>query len=423
MNRPVREIFVTGPVDAHLGAPPSKSVTQRALILSALASGTSSLLDPLDSGDTRTLAEALKDLGIPVRYGQNRWEVDGQGGRIPSQGARLDAGEAGTAARFLTAIASLGQGRFVVDGSERMRHRPILPLVEALEELGVQARCLGKGGCPPVEVIARGLPGGSARVQGEKSSQYLSALMLVAPAAASPVRLEARGKVASAPYLSLTLEVMEAFGVAPREEAPFVFDFASPTVPAGRGYRIEGDYSSAGYFFAAAAVTGGRARVENLKPDSVQADRGLLKVLAAMGCRVEGAKDGWAVTGGDLVGFDLDLSEMPDAAQTLAVVALFARGTSRLRGIGTLRLKETDRVAALAREIRKLGADVGEGPDSLEIRPGALRGAGIETYRDHRMAMSFAVAGLRLPGVRILDPDCVVKSFPSFWDEFGRLGP
>ena len=421
MNPPFREISVTGPVDARVQAPPSKSVTQRALIVASLAGGPSLLQAPLESADTTTLLEALGDLGIQSRRGPDGWRIRGQGGRIPTPGAVLDAGDAGTAARFLTALVSLGQGRFVVDGSERMRQRPIQPLVDALAGLGVRARCLGGNGCPPVEILADGLPGGTVRIRSGMSSQYVSALLMVSPAAAAPIRLVPDGPVASVPYLRLTIDVMASFGVSPAEGAGLSFEVGAPREYRGREYRIEGDYSSAGYFFAAAAVTRGRVRVGNLKPESPQGDRGILSALETMGCRVAPEPDGWTVTGGELQGFDLDASGMPDAAQTLAVIALFARGSSRLRGLGTLRIKETDRIAALAREIRRLGAEATEGPDFLEIRPGPLHGAEIETYRDHRMAMSFSLAGLRVPGVRILDPLCVVKSFPAFWDELDRL--
>jgi 3-phosphoshikimate 1-carboxyvinyltransferase len=422
MKLPPREISVTGPVDAALEAPPSKSVTQRALVAASLAAGTSRLLSPLDSGDTRVLLKALGDLGIPFRREASRWEIQGQGGRIPAPGASLDAGDAGTAARFLTALVCLGQGRFVVDGSARMRQRPIAPLVEALSALGVEARCLGAGGCPPVEIQARGLPGGTVRLRGERSSQYLSAILMAAPRASAPLRIEPVGPVASVPYVHLTAEVMAAFGVAPEQEPRLVFSVDSPREYRACDYRIEGDYSSAGYFFAAAAITGGRVRVGNLRPGSVQGDRKILEALEGMGCRAWPDGEGWTVEGGAMQGCDLDASEMPDAAQTLAVVALFARGPSRLRGLETLRIKETDRIAALAREIRRLGADAREGPGSLEIRPAPLHGADIETDGDHRMAMSFSLAGLRVPGVRIVDPGCVAKSYPEFWDRFDRLG-
>ena len=421
MARKVRPISISGPVDAELTAPPSKSVTQRALVLSVLASGPSALLDPLESDDTHTLAEALSALGFEVRREAGRWEIQGLGGRIPVGGATLNAGDAGTAARFLTALVSLGRGRFVVDGSERMRRRPIQPLVDALKGLGVEARYLKDRGCPPVEILAEGLKGGDVRLRSGRSSQYLSALLLVAPRASSPVRLEPEGVVASLSYLRLTSQVMDHFGVRPLEREPPAFEVNSPRDYPGIEFRVEGDYSSAGYFFAAAAITGGRVRVGNLRPHSAQGDRGLLDALGEMGCSVEAEGDGWTVTGGVLRALERDLSEMPDAAPTLAVTAMFARGKSVLKGLSTLRVKESDRVAALARELSRMGAEVKEGPDFLEIQPRPLRGISVETYNDHRMAMSFALAGLRVPGVLIGNPGCVSKSFPGFWDSFSRF--
>ena len=408
-------------MDAEFLAPPSKSVTPRALILAALASGPSALLDPLESGDTLALANALTALGFPVQRRPGKWEIQGGGGRIPSSGATLSAGEAGTAARFLTALVCLGRGRFVVDGSPRMRQRPIQPLVDALRQLGVQVRYLEARGCPPVEILAEGLRGGRVQIRGEKSSQFLSALLLVAPRASSPLRLEPDGVVASLPYLKLTAQVMEAFGVRPKEMSPLAYELDAPREFAGREIRIEGDYSSAGYFFAAAAITAGRVRVGNLGEESAQADREILGALAEMGCRVEAGGGGWTVVGSPLKPLRRDLSSMPDAAPTLAVTAAFALGKSVLTGLSTLRLKESDRVSALARELSRLGAEVVEGPDSLEISPKPLRGVPVETYNDHRMAMSLAVAGLRVPGVAIRNPECVSKSFPAFWQEFSRL--
>ena len=421
MEQSFRPIQPAREVRATFTAPPSKSVTQRALILAAVAGGTTRLVAPLDAGDSRTLLRALETLGLVVRRGTGAWEIDGGGGSFPVQGATLDAGDAGTAARFLTALVTLGHGRFVVDGSARMRQRPIAPLVEALRRAGVDIRCRGAGGCPPVEVDARGLPGGTIRVRGESSSQFLSAILLAAPGARERLRLEPDGPIASLPYLRLTAELLKSFGVPVREPAPLIFEVEAPVRLPGRAYRVEGDYSSAGYFFAAAAVTGGRVQVSNLRPESAQADRGILAILEEMGCRVEAREDGWSLTGGSLKGFDRDLEAMPDAAPTLAVVALFATGRSRLTGLRTLRIKESDRVAALAAELRKLGATVNEEAGSLEITPGPPRAADIATYRDHRMAMAFAVAGLRIPGLRIADPGCVAKSFPGYWDDFRRL--
>jgi 3-phosphoshikimate 1-carboxyvinyltransferase len=419
--QPQRAIHGSGPVDAEFTAPPSKSVTQRALILAALASGPCALLNPLESDDTWALAHALSELGFSVRRGAGRWEIQGQGGRIPSLGATVSAADAGTAARFLTALVCLGRGRFVVDGSPRMRQRPIQPLVDALRQLGVQARYLEVRGCPPVEIIAEGLKGGRVRIPGEKSSQFISALLLVAPKASSPLRLEPDGSQASLPYLKLTAQVMRAFGVGPRELDSLAYEVSAPRDFAGTEFRVEGDYSSAGYFFAAAAITGGRVGVGNLREDSAQADREILAALAEMGCQVEARGGGWTVTGSELKPLQRNLSSMPDAAPTLAVTALFTRGKSVLTGLSTLRVKESDRVSALAKELSRLGAEVVEGADFLEISPRPLRGTSVETYNDHRMAMSLALAGLRVPGLVIRNPDCVSKSYPDFWREFSRL--
>jgi 3-phosphoshikimate 1-carboxyvinyltransferase len=301
-----------------------------------------------------------------------------------------------------------------------MRERPIQPLVDALRELGAHIRYLGARGCPPLEILAEGLRGGKVRVRGGQSSQYLSSLLLVSARASGPLRLEPEGEIASAPYLRLTAQVMRTFGIQLQEPEPLSFA-VEPQDFAGREVRVEGDYSSAGYFFAAAAVTGGQVRVRNLGLDSAQADRGILTVLEAMGCRVAPQEDGILLSGGPLEAVEFDLGAMPDAAPTLAVTALFARGKSRFTGLSTLRLKETDRVAALARELSRLGAEVREGPDFLEIQPRPLKGAPVETYEDHRMAMSFALAGLRVPGVVIRNPGCVSKSFPGFWEAFARL--
>ncbi len=420
MSKEARDIRTGGTVDADLVAPPSKSVTQRLLVLGALASGVSRVVQPLDADDTRVMAQALRAVGIGVEQGAQAWEIRGGGGRLPSPGASVDAGSAGTAARFLTALLCLGRGRYVLDGSPRMRERPIQPLVEALRELGARIRYLGTRGSPPLEILAEGLRGGSLSVRAGTSSQYLSALLLVAPRAAGALRLAPEGEIASAPYLRLTAQVMVRFGIVLQEPAPLSFA-VEPQDFAGRELRVEGDYSSAGYFFAAAAITGGRVRVGNLHPDSAQADRGILEVLERMGCKVIAQGEGVSLSGGPLEPADFDLSGMPDAAPTLAVVALFARGRSRFTGLSTLRVKESDRVAALARELARLGAEIREGPDFLEIQPRPLQGAMIETYEDHRMAMSFALAGLRIPGVAIRNPGCVSKSFPGFWQDFAAL--
>ncbi len=423
--------------------PGSKSLTQRALILSALARGRSTLDGALDSEDSRHLRVALRRLGVGVRLAGSSWSVRGTGGAWRSVRAPLRVGNAGTAMRFLTALVGLGNGRYVLDGTPRMRRRPIGDLIEALNQLGVAARCLGRRGCPPVEVRGSGsIPGGEARLCGTISSQYLSALLMVAPLAERPVTLRVPGRLVSAPYVDLTLGIMRAFGArvgatrrrrsaspvaqpgharrgcgdAPGTERIFRTPAAQHYSP--RRYRIEGDASSATYFLAAAAITGGRVRVANLPAGSLQADARFLELLRRMGCRVHRGRLGLEARGpadGALRGLDVDMEQMPDAVPTLAAVALFARTASRIRGAAHLRVKESDRLRALAREIARLGGTCRETSDGLIIQPRPLRPALVRTYEDHRMAMSFALVGLRVPGVRILDPGCVRKSFPGYF--------
>ena len=411
-------------------APPSKSVTQRAILAAALAPGRSILRNPLLADDPRHLLEALEAVGFGVRQDLSAdppaVEIEGRGGEIPAASATLSVGNAGTAMRFLTAVLSLGRGRYVINGDRRMRQRPIEDLLEALRALGCDAASLRGDGCPPVRVGGRGIPGGRARLSGSKSSQYLSALLLAAPAAAADVTIEIEGDLVSRPYVDLTISVMRGFGVEVDREPPTTAARRF-TVRHGQSYRprdlrIEGDYSSASYFFAAAAVTGGRVEVAGLDPDSRQGDAGFLGLLERMGCLVERSATGIAVAGSEaLRGISADLAGMPDLAPTVAVVALFARGTTRIGGVPHLRLKESDRIAALVSEIRRLGGEATAAPDGLTIVPRPLAGARIETYKDHRMAMAFAVAGLRVPGTVIADPGCVSKSFPGFWEELDRL--
>jgi len=328
--------------------------------------------------------------------------------------------------RFLTAMLALGRGEYTIDGDERMRKRPIEDLLAALRALGGRAESLRGNGCPPVRVGGPGLRGGSARLRGGTSSQYLSAILLAAPQAPDGVEVEIEGPLVSRPYVDLTIDVMRRFGVhvetAPDGPEPVRF-----RVPPGRPYRacdleIEGDYSSASYFFAAAAVTAGRVKVERLEPGSRQGDAQFVRLLQRMGCRVESGDHWVAVEGpGNLQGIDADCRAMPDIVPTLAVVALFANGPTRITGVAHLKVKESDRISGVAEEINRMGGDAAPAPDGLTIVPRTLHGARIETYLDHRMAMAFAVAGLRVPGVVVSNPACVSKSFPEFWDLFDRL--
>ncbi|MEN6451240.1 MAG: 3-phosphoshikimate 1-carboxyvinyltransferase, partial [Thermoguttaceae bacterium] len=323
--------------------------------------------------------------------------------------------------RFLTAVATLGQGCYRLDGSPRMRERPIQDLLDALGQLGADARSETGNGCPPVIVRGRGLRGGRATIAGRVSSQFLTALLMASPYADADVELVLQGSLVSQPYVEMTLSVMRAFGVEARKDGPSRF-----TVPVAQRYRarrysIEPDATAASYFFAAAAITGGEVTVEGLARDSVQGDVAFCECLRQMGCRIDYAADHITVTGGPLRGIDTDMNAISDTAQTLAVVSLFAEGPTTIRGIGHIRHKETDRIHALAVELHRLGAEVEERDDGLMITPRPLHAAEIETYRDHRMAMSLSLAGLVVPGVVIRDPACVSKTYPHFFRDLKAL--
>ncbi|MCZ6696854.1 MAG: 3-phosphoshikimate 1-carboxyvinyltransferase, partial [Acidobacteria bacterium] len=351
-DRPLR--VTTGPVRGRITAPPSKSLTQRALVSAALASGRSVVRNPLLSDDSRHLIEALNAVGIEARAcepggGAASVEIVGQGGAIPAGSARLSVGNAGTTMRFLTAMLALGRGSYEIDGNDRMRQRPIEDLLVALRALGATAESIPKNGCPPVRVGGSGIPGGGVRLAGSKSSQYLSAILMAAPAADAPVEVTIEGDLVSRPYVDLTIDMMARFGVVV-EHDPAGSRFV---VPGGQRYlartvTIEGDYSSASYFFAAAAVTGGLVQVAGLSPESAQGDARFVDLLERMGCVVARGADFVSVEGPrELACIDADLGGMPDVAPTLAVVAMFARGVTRIRGVPHLRFKETDRIAAV----------------------------------------------------------------------------
>ncbi len=413
-----------GALAATVRVPGSKSLTNRALVAAALASGQSRLEGGLRSDDTTAMIEALRALGCGIDLGEDAWRVQGLAGKLASPKAPLDAGNSGTTARFLTAVATLADGPVVIDGSPRMRERPIQDLVDALAELGARVRVLGHAGCPPVRAEGGGLPGGRAVIEARRSSQYVSAVLLAAPYAPAGVELVCRdGKLVSRPYVDLTLELMRAFGAAAGWGADAALRVEPGHAYRGRAYAIEPDASAAVYPLCAAAIAGGRVRVAGLPGDSIQADLALLPILERMGCRVARGPEGLEVTGpaGRLRGVDVDMNALPDAALALAVVALFAEGPTRIRNVANLRIKETDRLAALERELRKLGANARSGSDFLEIIPGAPRSAAIASYEDHRMAMAFALAGLRIPGVSICDPGCVSKTWPEYFSMLEAL--
>jgi len=429
--RDARSIRSITRLDLCVTAPPSKSVTQRALVAASLADGVSRLRRPLLGDDGRHMVGALAASGIGVRVqGEGEAcvvEVDGQSVTSPPAGLVVDVGNAGTAMRFLAARFAAGPAPVVIDGNPRMRERPIEDLLAALRGLGADAVSLSGDGCPPVRVGGRGIAGGAVKMPGDRSSQYLSALLLAGPAATSGIAVTVEGELVSRPYVDLTLGVMRALGARPLPRAPsgeaHLF-----TVPCGERYQptdlvIEGDWSSASYWFAAAAVVPGRVRVEGLDTATLQGDARFLSLLEAMGCRIQRAPAHVIVDGPDrLVGIDADLRDMPDIAPSLAVAALFAEGETRITGVPHLRIKETDRIAVLCETIRGLGGDAEPLSDGLVVRPRRLAAGTIDPRGDHRIAMAFAIAGLRIGGVEILDPACVTKSYPDFWATFDGAG-
>lgn len=413
---------VSGPIRGRIRPPGSKSITNRALIVTALAEGTSTLTGVLDSDDTRVMAESLRRLGWELTrdVGAAEIRVTGCGGNVPGKAAALYLQNSGTSIRFLTALCALGEGRFQLDGNVRMRERPIGPLVDALRAWGAEIHCDSRNDCPPVILNAHGLPGARIEVAGDLSSQYLSALLMAAPCASGPVEIRVTGELVSRPYIDMTIAVMRSFGARIEEPEANSFHISNVGYKSAE-YVIEPDASAASYFFAAAAVTGGKVTVEGLSRDSVQGDVHFVDVLEKMGCEVTWSDDAVTVTGGPLRGVEVDMNAISDTAQTLAAIAPFAEGPTRITGVAHMRHKETDRVAALVTELRRLGIAADEHPDGLTIHPGAMQPATIQTYDDHRMAMSFAVTGLRQAGIRIADPGSTGKTYPRFFEDLERL--
>ena len=420
-----------GSIDATVTVPGSKSITNRALVAAALADGTSLLTGALLAEDTHLMIEALRALGIAITVDEADCaiEITGCRGLIPAGEARLFCGNAGTVMRFCTALAALSHGRFELGGVERMRERPIGELGDVLQALGCGIEYLEAHGYPPIAVHASGLSGGKVSFHSPRSTQFISALLLAAPNARGDVFIEITGEVPSIPYLKLTTALMDKFDVAVIEQhdsSSQKYIVAAPQRYRGVGCAVEPDASNAAYFLAAPAIAGGRVTLEGLGTDSVQGDSRFVDVLEQMGCRIQRGPKWLTVTGpteGEgLRGIDVDLGDMPDTVQTLAVLALFADGPTTIRNVGNLRIKETDRLAALNCELTKLGAAVEERPDGLRITPPArLTPGAIDTYNDHRMAMSFALAGLKCPGIAINDPQCCAKTFPDFFDRLERL--
>ena len=440
MNSSLKINPITHPLNATVRVPGSKSLTNRALLIASLANGTTHLTNALFSDDSRYFARGLKTLGFDLQLDEasNEMTVTGLCGKIPATKAELFIGNAGTAARFLSAFLTLGRGEYILDGEPRMRERPIGDLVEALTQLG--ARLETTNNCPPVKITAAGLPGGKTTITGDISSQFLSALLMVAPYAQSPIEITLSTDLNSRPYVDMTLAIMRDFGVRVERDEYRSFRLPITNYESRIAYAIESDASAASYFFAAPFICGGTVRVENISRKSVQGDIAFLNVLKQMGCHIAEGENFIEVTGSELgdpnqtnpvkhwspdqrlQGIDVDMRDIPDTAQTLAAVAPFASSPTRIRGIASARVKETDRVHATCIELARLGVQVEEHEDGMTIYPcQTFTPACVQTHNDHRMAMAFSLIGLRFDGVTIENPSCVSKTFPNFFEVLETL--
>ncbi len=410
------------PVDATVSVPGSKSVTNRALILAALADGTSTIRNPLFSDDSFWLMKALADLGFEVWADRAAGyvKIEGRAGRIPAGSGDVFVGNAGTVARFLPPVLALGPGPYRVDGTPRMRERPVEDLIKAMRHLGARLSCPEAPGRFPLVVEGGGLPGGKTRVAGEKSSQFLSGLLMAAPGAKSEVTLEVGGELVSKPYVGITTDVMRSFGVeAPESNGVYT---VGPGTYKAREYTVEPDASGASYFMAAAAVTGGRIRIPNLGKYSTQGDLRFTEALREMGCRVKLGAQSIEVHGPErLRGIEVDMNEFSDTMMTLAAMAPFADGQSTITNVEHTRHQETDRISAVATELNRLGVPAQETRSSLRIIPEPVKSGRVRTYEDHRMAMAFSLIGLLVPGIMIEDPGCVTKTFPGYFQSLAGL--
>lgn len=410
--------------------PGSKSLTNRALIMAAFANGRSVLRGALRSEDTEVMIDSLEKVGVDVQVTDSGETLTIAAGLTTppkaSSPTELFIGNSGTTIRFLTAALSAVGGRYRLHGVPRMHQRPIGDLVDALVQLGCQISTESPEGCPPVIIDSDGWIYDRAKVAGSVSSQYLSGLLMAAASSGKRIEIEIKGELVSRPYVEMTLELMRAFGVVVEAKGDACFMVDGSTRYSGRDYEIEPDASAASYHWAAAAITGGEVTVEGLGSNALQGDVAFVNVLAKMGCTVEETPAGITVSGRASRGIDVDMNAVSDCVQTLAVVALFAEGTTTVRGVGHNRFKETDRIGDLAIELRKFGAEVVEFSDGMSITPppagySNFSGVVVETYDDHRMAMSFALAGLKLPGVKIENPACTAKTYPEYFADLERL--
>jgi 3-phosphoshikimate 1-carboxyvinyltransferase len=426
MKNLLKAIRPVSKIDAQIRLPGSKSMTHRALMMAALSEAPSEVRNPLRAEDTLLTAKALETLGTEIEWSGDSVRIVPPAFRWRQTGAPIFLGNSGTSARLLLALVSSGTGTFVLDGTPRLRQRPIGSAAKALEQLGARMRWLGEKGFAPVEIWSNGLNGGNVFVDASESSQFLSGVLMAAPIARGEVSVEWSEPAASWPYVAITLEMMKGAGVRFERQASNRISIPAPQVYAPCNIAVEGDCSSASYFWAAAALTGGEVSTSPVLPHSLQGDCRFLDVLDKMGCRIVWEGEGVRVIGpARLLPIDIDMNEMPDMVPTLGVLSAFASGTTRIRNVGRLRIKESDRLKALAAGLTALGFEAEELPDGLTVHGGVPRKAPtgpVSAFDDHRIAMAFALAGLRLNGVVIEGAESVNKSFPEFWEIFEGLG-
>jgi 3-phosphoshikimate 1-carboxyvinyltransferase len=407
--------------DSDVIVPGSKSYTHRILIAAALSDGVCTITNGLRSEDTLLTMDALKQMGITIEVLDDRFVVHGEKGRLKSCHDPVYLGNSGTSMRLLTAVASLGQGRYTLAGIKRMEERPIQDLLDGLVQMGVTACSTNNTGCPPVEVKGGNVAGGSVALRCGVSSQFLSALLLIGPYTQNGVEINVVEGPVSKPYVDMTVDVMEELGVEVKRNGYERFSVAGGQIYRAGSYKVEPDCSQAGYFWAAAALTGSRIKVKGTTHKTRQGDVRLTQLFENMGCNINLETDGISVTGGSLTAITADMADMPDMVPTLAVVAAFADGTTVIKNVGHLKAKESDRLGSVVNELSKMGIEASCSDTGMTIKGGSPKGAEIDTYGDHRMAMSFALAGLKVPGIVIRDEKCVEKSFPNFWNVFEGL--
>ncbi|WP_028022731.1 3-phosphoshikimate 1-carboxyvinyltransferase [Enterovibrio calviensis] len=413
-------------INGEVNLPGSKSVSNRALLLAALAKGTTRLTNLLDSDDIRHMLNALTKLGVTYRLSDDKTvcEVEGLGGPFrTSESMELFLGNAGTAMRPLAAALCVGQGEYVLTGEPRMKERPIGHLVDAMVTVGADVTYLENENYPPLKIVSKEISGGDVEIDGTISSQFLTALLMTAPLFSGDTNIRIKGDLVSKPYIDITLHIMAQFGVEVANNDYQTFQVkGNQSYTAPGDFLVEGDASSASYFLAAAAIKGGEVKVTGIGKKSVQGDVKFADALAAMGAEIEWGDDYVIARRGELKAVDLDFNHIPDAAMTIATAALFAEGTTSIRNVYNWRVKETDRLSAMATELRKVGAEVEEGEDYITITPTAnIKHADIDTYDDHRMAMCFSLVALSDTPVTINDPKCTSKTFPDYFEKLAAL--